>query len=74
MEYIYCIFFNKLKDHALHLVCQTLPHDLQVKWWGLLCHQKLRLGQCKALQGRNVIPELPDGYKCEWKDCGMVCL
>ncbi|CAK8673778.1 unnamed protein product [Clavelina lepadiformis] len=48
-------------------------YHTKVKWWGLLCQQEEKLGECRALHSRNIIPELPDGFQCEWTDCMMLC-
>uniref|UniRef100_H2Z6I8 C2H2-type domain-containing protein n=2 Tax=Ciona savignyi TaxID=51511 RepID=H2Z6I8_CIOSA len=47
-------------------------YHTKVKWWGWLAHQELNLGSCQAPLNRNIIPELPCGFKCEWDNCSMV--
>nr|XP_002121903.3 histone H4 transcription factor [Ciona intestinalis] len=55
--------FRHLNFHGYHT---------KIKWWGLLCHQEIQLGECHNPNNRNMIPELPHSFKCQWSDCSMV--
>lgn len=44
----------------------------KVKWLGYLKHCQSKAGPCHTHQNRNIIPELPDGFKCCWENCYVV--
>nr|CAB3252835.1 histone H4 transcription factor [Phallusia mammillata] len=67
-----CAYFTTDKEDLLrHLYFHG--YHTKLKWWGMLCNQQEQLGQCRALHNRNVIPELPEGFHCDWENCDMVC-
>nr|XP_039253006.1 zinc finger protein 148-like isoform X1 [Styela clava] len=41
----------------------------KLKWRGYLKHLEANTCECQVAQNPNVIPELPDGFKCCWEDC-----
>lgn len=47
-------------------------YHTKVKWWGMCCVLDERLGQCYLKQNRNILPDLPQGYACEWEGCKNV--
>jgi len=66
-----CSFNTTNKDDLLrHLYFHG--YHTKVKWFGKSCCDQSEQNFCNGTENRNIIPVLPDGYKCEWKDCGLV--
>lgn len=67
-----CEFVTNSSDDLLrHLYFHG--YHTKVKWWGHCCSLEENVGRCYAsAQNRNIIPDLPDGFKCEWEGCGLI--
>ena len=45
---------------------------MQVKWYGECVAKQENLAKCEGTQNRNLIPDLPNGFECEWDGCNKV--
>jgi len=66
-----CEFVTTDCDDLLRHVWFHCYHT-KVKWFGECVAKQEDLAKCEGTQNRNLIPDLPNGFECEWDGCNKV--